>query len=144
MAYEKDDRSKVYALKEIDKRSQGITRTMIDREKKLRIQSNHIVNIFETKECKDYAYLLMEPANCGDLFSLCQHRGGYLKEQEAREMLRQLVCGLKDLHDADVVHRDIKPENVLITSESLDNAFMVNKAMCETPEFKIEEYLRTV
>ena len=86
----------------------------------------------------------MEAANCGDLFSLCQQRGGYLKEEEAREILRQLVCGLKDLDDQDVVHRDIKPENVLITSPSLDNTFMTRKALGESSEFKIEEYLRTV
>jgi serine/threonine-protein kinase Chk2 len=86
----------------------------------------------------------MEAANCGDLFSLMQSRGSYLCEEEARAILRQLVCGLKDMHDQDIVHGDIKPENILISSSDIDSSYLYKKAKGEKPTFSLPEYHRTV
>jgi serine/threonine protein kinase len=35
--------------------------------------------------------------------------------QEIWSYIAQIVSGLRDLHDANVVHRDIKPDNIFLT-----------------------------
>ena len=50
-----------------------------------------------------------------DLFSLIEKRSWLsVKTSEKLCIFKQIVFGLKFMHDHDVVHRDLKPENVLI------------------------------
>lgn len=39
---------------------------------------------------------------------------GRITEEESRMILKQLVKGLKDLFDCDLVHRDLKLANILL------------------------------
>jgi len=56
----------------------------------------------------------MEFCNGGDLVAYIKARGGYLAEQEARLILKQIVKGIQALKDKNVMHRDIKPANILV------------------------------
>jgi serine/threonine protein kinase len=38
---------------------------------------------------------------------------GYQPEKKALNLLRQVLEGVKYLHDLDIIHRDIKPENII-------------------------------
>ena len=58
-------------------------------------------------------YIFTELCNGGDLLMLKQARGK-ISEEESRLILRQLVKGLKDLFDYDLVHRDLKLANILL------------------------------
>lgn len=42
---------------------------------------------------------------------------GILSEPRLRASLRQLVAGVRALHDAGIIHRDLKPSNVLVEPE---------------------------
>jgi serine/threonine protein kinase len=37
-----------------------------------------------------------------------------LKEEQVKNLMRQLLEGISDMHERQIVHRDIKPENILI------------------------------
>ncbi len=37
-----------------------------------------------------------------------------LPEKEAADILRQVACGLKYMHQEYVIHRDLKPENLFL------------------------------
>ena len=44
-----------------------------------------------------------------------RYKDKLLTEEEARELMLQLVDGLKQVHDKGVLHRDIKPANIILT-----------------------------
>ncbi|XP_034417825.1 serine/threonine-protein kinase pim-1-like [Cyclopterus lumpus] len=63
---------------------------------------------------KELVLVLERPMPAVDLFNYIQHKGGYLEEQEAKIIMKQLVNAAIDLQEKHIFHRDIKPENLLI------------------------------
>merc|ERR1712087_801623 len=49
----------------------------------------------------------------------CINSEGKLDEAVARNVFKQVVAGLKSMHDKKVLHRDLKCENVLVCGEEL-------------------------
>jgi serine/threonine-protein kinase Chk2 len=58
-------------------------------------------------------YLVLEKVNGGELFTRIIKKQ-FLREGETKAIFRQMLQGLKYLHDRDILHRDIKPENILL------------------------------
>eukprot|EP00898_Chlorokybus_atmophyticus_P002351 jgi/Chlat1/3116/Chrsp21S03349 len=59
-------------------------------------------------------YIATELAAGGDLFAF----KGTLTAQRVREIMHQLLLGLRYLHSCRVWHRDVKSQNVLVTSDN--------------------------
>ncbi|XP_066506166.1 serine/threonine-protein kinase pim-2-like [Hoplias malabaricus] len=75
------------------------------------------VGILDWLELQDEVVVVMErPVPSMDLIDYLEARGGYLDEEEAKEILKQLVQAMIDIHSKGVVHRDIKLDNILIQS----------------------------
>ncbi|XP_062340825.1 serine/threonine-protein kinase pim-3-like [Osmerus eperlanus] len=62
--------------------------------------------------------VLERPVPAVELFDYIQERGGYLPEDQAKIILRQLVEAMVNFHSWGVLHRDIKPENLLVETGS--------------------------
>merc|ERR1712087_1097343 len=60
----------------------------------------------------------MELVKGGELAE-CINSEGKLDEAVARNVFKQVVAGLKSMHDKKVLHRDLKCENVLVCGEEL-------------------------
>lgn len=58
-------------------------------------------------------YLVLEKVNSGELFQRIVNKLK-LAQDETKAIFRQLLSGLRYLHDRNIIHRDIKPENILI------------------------------
>ncbi|XP_034543187.1 aurora kinase-like [Notolabrus celidotus] len=58
--------------------------------------------------------VLERPDPSVDLFNYMKDRGGGLQEEEAKDIMRQLVKAAQELHLIKVFHRDIKLENILL------------------------------
>ena len=64
-------------------------------------------------EDDDYILISMEYINGGNLFSFVKKRRK-LSEKTAKFLFRQIILGIKHIHEHKIVHRDIKLENILI------------------------------
>lgn len=75
----------------------------------------NIIKVFEEYEDEMYYHFVMEYCSGGELLERVV-QSGYLKEDNTRDIMRQLFSAIQYIHEMGIVHRDLKPENVLFTS----------------------------
>ena len=60
----------------------------------------------------------------------------FISEMKIRNIIYQIICGVKYLHSCNIMHRDLKPENILmILSNNLIKIADFGTAK-EIPEYK--------
>ncbi|GAB4844856.1 hypothetical protein Ancab_038246 [Ancistrocladus abbreviatus] len=109
-----------FAVKEVSLLEQGSQgRQSIDQleqEIELLSQFEHenIVRYLGTDKDQSKLYIFLELVTQGSLASLYQKY--HLRDSHVSSYTRQILLGLKYLHDKNVVHRDIKCANILVAS----------------------------
>ena len=85
-------------------------------EKNIHQELSHknIVKFHTTFEDDENLYLILEYCKNGDLNNFLDKRE-HLTEFEAQCYLKQIIQGLKYLHDRNIIHRDLKLENIFLT-----------------------------
>ena len=78
-----------------------------------KLNHKNVTKILEMFEDKKYILIIMEYINGGNLFSFVKKRRK-LSEKTAKYLFRQIIEGIKHIHENNIVHRDIKLENILI------------------------------
>src|SRR2546421_2520182 len=73
----------------------------------------NICRVYDIAEFEGQHFLSMEYIDGEDLASLIK-RIGYLSNEKALQIARQLAAGLAAAHDRGVLHRDLKPANIMI------------------------------
>src|SRR5215831_16456565 len=73
----------------------------------------NICRVYDIAEFDGQHFLSMEYIDGEDLASLIK-RIGYLSNEKALEIARQLAAGLAAAHDRGVLHRDLKPANIML------------------------------
>ncbi|XP_074481135.1 serine/threonine-protein kinase pim-2-like [Sebastes fasciatus] len=77
------------------------------------------VSLLDWYDLEQELILVLErPVPCMDMATYIWSKGGSLKEEEAKIILKQLVDALIELEDKSIFHRDIKAENILIETGS--------------------------
>lgn len=61
----------------------------------------------------------MEYMRRGDLMQLLMDNDEPMDDNDVWDILRQIIRGLKYLHDNNIIHGDIKPQNLLVSSDGL-------------------------
>jgi serine/threonine-protein kinase len=73
----------------------------------------NICRVYDIAEVDGQHFLSMEFIDGEDLASLLK-RIGYLPNEKALEIARQLLAGLAAAHERGVLHRDLKPSNIML------------------------------
>ena len=60
-------------------------------------------------------YLVLEWADT-DLMKLIQSPL-YLSDLQVKQIMYQILCGVKYIHSANIIHRDLKPSNILVNDD---------------------------
>lgn len=115
------------AVKVVDLRAQGRSgevheRLSKDWDKEVAIMrqirgSGNVVNLVETFRDTSFAYMVME--RCDRSFVLGLEQLPEVSERSLRDIFRQMLQGLEQVHAVGVVHRDVKPENFLFTPDGV-------------------------
>lgn len=79
-----------------------------------KIESRHIVKIFDQGFTDRHVYIAMEYFANGDLRARIK-KG--VTPVEAIGLLNQVALALKAIHDFGIVHRDLKPENIMFRAD---------------------------
>jgi serine/threonine protein kinase len=104
------------AVKSLLSKVSGIAaRERFVREGRVRIESPHVVQVYDVRIEGEQVYLILELVE-GESLEARLRRAGPLPLAEVTEVCRQLAVALQAAHETGVVHRDVKPANVLISS----------------------------
>ncbi|KAF8977014.1 hypothetical protein BGZ46_007725 [Entomortierella lignicola] len=106
-----------YAVKVIKKSGDFSIKSAVSLEREIgtlmSIDHPSLLRMYKVFSEEKYHYVVTELARGGELFDRVREKH-HLTESEARFVFRQLLEGVKYLHDRGIVHRDLKLENVLL------------------------------
>jgi len=87
--------------------------------KMLRALTGHrnLVQFYDAYEDDNNVYIVMELCKGGELLDRILSRGGKYSEDDAKEVMVQILSVVSYCHLQGVVHRDLKPENFLFSSK---------------------------
>uniref|UniRef100_A0AC35TVH6 Non-specific serine/threonine protein kinase n=1 Tax=Rhabditophanes sp. KR3021 TaxID=114890 RepID=A0AC35TVH6_9BILA len=150
-----------YAAKFVKKRRfatsrQGVPRPLIEREVQvLRLLGGHenVITLFDVYETSTEVIMILELVIGGELFDhVCEKE--CLPEVEAASFVKQILIGLRHLHQFNVVHLDVKPENIMLIRKGECKIKLIDfglsriippgtivKDMIGTPEFVAPEVI---
>eukprot|EP01127_Copromyxa_protea_P004764 TRINITY_DN1458_c0_g1_i2.p1 TRINITY_DN1458_c0_g1~~TRINITY_DN1458_c0_g1_i2.p1 ORF type:complete len:286 (-),score=64.71 TRINITY_DN1458_c0_g1_i2:117-974(-) len=78
-----------------------------------KVHHPNIVQMYAIFDTPENLFIVMELMEGGELYEEIIQRSTF-SEQEAAQIIQQLLSALVYLHDMDVVHRDLKLENLLL------------------------------
>lgn len=109
-----------YAIKSVHKskliESNKMNTVIQERDVLLVSRSPFIVKFYFSFQTSSKFYLGLEYIPGGDLHTRI-HAVGTIPLNDIRIYLAEIILGLEDLHERNIVYRDLKPENILINSD---------------------------
>jgi len=80
-----------------------------------KIRHDNILFCKDVVETEQYIYLVLELVKGGELYDKIVEEGEYT-EEEAKEIVMQILSAVEYLHKNQIAHRDLKPENILCST----------------------------
>jgi len=112
----------------------------------------YIVKLYSYFEDKDFVYIILELCRRRSLMELHKRRKA-ITEPEARYFMKQILLGVKYLHDIKIIHRDLKLGNIFLNDNmeiklgdfglatKVDYDGERKRTLCGTPNYIAPEVL---
>ena len=82
------------------------------------INHPNIIKLYSVKKKPDFTYLVIEYCNGGslrnNLYEYINKYGKPFPEKLVQKLMKQILLGVKSIHDKGIIHRDLKLGNILI------------------------------
>ncbi|RWS07967.1 death-associated protein kinase 2-like protein [Dinothrombium tinctorium] len=93
----------------------GVAIEDVEREVNILKNLNHenIVQLFDVFDNGNEVILILELVRGGELFDLLSGNER-LSERDAIAYIKQILVGLKHMHEKNIAHLDLKPENIML------------------------------
>jgi len=126
-------------------------------EVKILTELNHpgIIRLIDVYEEEEFLFIITELMEGGELLDRLSERKTFC-EEDAIQLVKNILEAIRYLHDLKIAHRDLKPENLLLKSKDndtdvrladfgisrfFDEGFM--KTTCGTPAYTAPEVLES-
>lgn len=76
-------------------------------------ESKHVTQIYDVIYCLDSFHIVLEYAECGDLFNYINNHGKSLTEADVKHLFKPIAKTVAMIHRNNIAHRDLKLENIL-------------------------------
>ncbi|KAL3350607.1 hypothetical protein AABB24_023171 [Solanum stoloniferum] len=96
---------------------------------------NNLIQFYEAFEDRDNVYIVMELCQGGELLDRILARGGKYSEEDAKDVMVQILNVVAFCHLQGVVHRDLKPENFLFLSKD-------ESSLLKAIDFGLSDFVR--
>jgi serine/threonine protein kinase len=87
-----------------------------------KLDTHHLVQLFDVVFTSNNAYIIQEYCNQGDLEKLLKSKN-HFSENEAKKIIFEIITGYEEMLKVNIIHRDLKLENVFIN----DGSFKIGK-----------------
>mmetsp|Transcript_7411 Transcript_7411/g.16296 ORF Transcript_7411/g.16296 Transcript_7411/m.16296 type:complete len:347 (-) Transcript_7411:168-1208(-) len=87
---------------------------------------DNLCEYIEVLETDTHYYIVMEKVQGRDLFE--QMAAEYIPQNDAREIIKQILDALKSMHSQGRIHKDLKLENVVVDMDSPRRKDLMRKA----------------
>lgn len=82
-----------------------------------KLDHDNVIRLKSLFEFDSRVFIFMELAENGDLLSYIKHNGAQ-KNNDAKQLFKDICGGIAYCHSIDIVHRDLKCENLLMTKDN--------------------------
>jgi serine/threonine-protein kinase ULK/ATG1 len=106
----------LYQLASRNPRDSGKLKMRLNIETQIARECSHsnLISLLDVFYQEEHVYLIFEYCSGGDLSNYLQLHGR-CSEDVAREIFRQIICGMCYLQSKSILHRDLKPQNLLLS-----------------------------
>lgn len=108
------DKNKIYNSDDDELEQRFISEACIAIE----LRHNNLVEVYDIAKYRNHFYMVMEYIN-GETVEQAITQGKSFVEEDVIHVMKEVLRGLKVIHEKGYVHRDIKPSNIMINKNGV-------------------------